>query len=106
MGISSRLNFIFQPSYEMGFIDKQGLIRIQKHKYVSGTYTYIDNAMQPWWNFVEEWIPMSVAPNMVTLWALIINISGVLLYLSHDFTQSQPMPIWYHFYASMCLFVY
>jgi len=70
----------------MGFINKEGLKRIQEHKYVSGTYTIIDNAMQPWWNFVAGLVPLSIAPNMVTLIGLILNISGVAVFLYHDTT--------------------
>jgi len=90
----------------MGFINKEGLKAIQEHKYVSGSYTFIDNAMTPWWNFVAGFIPHSIAPNMVTLIGLIINISGVAVFLYHDTTQTKEIPLWCHFYASMCLFLY
>ena len=90
----------------MGFIDKEGLIRIQKHKYVSGCYTIIDNAIQPWWNFVASLVPHSIAPNMVTLIALAVNISGCGVLLYHDTTQTKEVPLWCHYYAAACLFIY
>jgi len=72
----------------MGFIDKAGLLRIQQHKYVSGSYTIIDNLMQPFWNRVARFIPHSIAPNMVTLIGFVIMIWAAMVYLHHDTSQS------------------
>ena len=62
--------------------------------------------MQPFWNGVAKLIPHSIAPNMITLIGFLIQLSAVLLYLSHDTTLSKPMPIWMHVYGAVCLFIY
>jgi ethanolaminephosphotransferase len=90
----------------MSFINKEGLKRIQEHEYVSGSYTIIDNLMQPWWEFVAKLVPHSIAPNMVTLIGLGLNVSGVCVFLYHDTTQTKEIPMWCHLYGAMCLFLY
>jgi len=68
----------------MGFIDEDGLKHIKEHKYVSGNSTPLDNAMQPFWNASALLIPKKVAPNLVTLSALMIMTSTGLLIVYND----------------------
>jgi len=89
-----------------GFIDEKGLENIKTHKYVSGVYTPIDNLMGHWWELFVKIIPSSVAPNMVTLLALILTIINTVLFLYEDTTFTKPLPVSYHYLASFILFMY
>jgi len=55
------------------FITKEGLKNIKEHKYKSGGYSFLDNLMNPFWEFVVKLMPMTLAPNMITLIGVIIN---------------------------------
>ena len=47
-----------------------------------------------------------MAPNLITLVGLIINITGTVAYLYYDMTFSEPVPQWVYFYAATCAFLY
>ena len=89
-----------------GFIDAKGLENIKNHKYVSGVYTPLDNMMGYWWNCFVLVIPKSVAPNLVTLIALILAIANTILFLFEDTTFAKDIPISYHYLTAFTLFMY
>lgn len=62
----------------MGYITKQGLENLKLYKYMSGGYSWLDNIMNYWWEFTLNLIPMNMAPNLITLVGLIINMFGAL----------------------------
>jgi hypothetical protein len=76
-----------------GFIDEKGLENIKKHKYVSGVYTPLDNLLGYWWEIFVLVIPQSVAPNMVTLFALILTIFNAVLFMYQDTTFTKLLPV-------------
>ena len=90
----------------MGFIDKEGLKHIKEHKYVSGSSTYLETALQPFFNSCALLIPPKVAPNMVTLTGLLFNIIGCLTLLHHDSSMKKEVPPILQAGAAFCLFMY
>jgi len=42
------------------FISKEALVELKNYKYKSGEYTWLDNAMQPFWNWFVTLIPMVI----------------------------------------------
>lgn len=58
-------------------ITPEGLERIVHHAYVSGSWSFLDHLLNPWWNFVVELFPMWVAPNVITLVGTIILLSTI-----------------------------
>jgi ethanolaminephosphotransferase len=51
----------------MDYLSPSGLEAIKNHQYVPGCYTPLDNLLNPWWFWATERLPMSMAPNLVTL---------------------------------------
>jgi hypothetical protein len=51
----------------MDYLSPTGLKTIKNHRYVPGCYTPLDNLLNPWWFWATERLPMSMAPNLVTL---------------------------------------
>jgi len=47
-----------------------------------------------------------MAPNLVTLVGLIINMAGALMYLFYDTTFTIPLPAWMYFTTTACAFIY
>jgi hypothetical protein len=54
------------------YITEDGLKNIKNHKYQPGEYSAIDNLLNPFWVWIVEFLPMWMAPNLVTLLGLII----------------------------------
>lgn len=47
-------------------LTKDSLRTIREHKYVPGTYTWLDNALNPFWDRSVELMPIWLAPNAIT----------------------------------------
>ena len=59
--------FVTEPKIPgNGVISPQGLENIAHHKYQAGDYTVLDNLMNPIWTALVEFLPMTMAPNLVT----------------------------------------
>lgn len=61
------------------FISEAGISALKQHKYVSGKLTALDNKMTPFWNACVEYLPLWMAPNLVTLIGFVILLSSALL---------------------------
>lgn len=48
------------------------------HKYYAEDSSLLDPYLQPYWNFVVKLIPMWMAPNLITLAGLVVNIVTTL----------------------------
>lgn len=49
-------------------ITQAGLAQLKAYKYQSGAYTPLDTFLnQYWWTPVSEYLPMWIAPNLITL---------------------------------------
>ena len=90
----------------MGYITKEGLENLKHYKYVSGGYSSVDNLMNHYWEAVVKLVPLSIAPNLITLAGLLIQMSGSFLYLFYDTSLTQHMPWYFTFYSATCFFIY
>ncbi len=90
----------------MGYITNDGLKALKEYKYVSGGYSVMDKVMNHWWEFFVKLIPLWVAPNLITLVGLFINMSGSAVYMYYDMSFSEPVPQWVYFYATFAAFMY
>eukprot|EP00397_Hematodinium_sp_SG-2012_P010816 GEMP01010941.1.p1 GENE.GEMP01010941.1~~GEMP01010941.1.p1 ORF type:complete len:442 (+),score=52.30 GEMP01010941.1:68-1393(+) len=79
------------------YVTAQGAKNLKKYK-----YNAIDNSpiykfvLSPIAEFLVSFVPISVAPNLITLVAMILSISShaVIAYYSWDFTQDVPPWVW------------
>mmetsp|Transcript_44096 Transcript_44096/g.104339 ORF Transcript_44096/g.104339 Transcript_44096/m.104339 type:complete len:379 (+) Transcript_44096:56-1192(+) len=72
----------------------EGLDKIAHYGYTPGTYSALDMALQPTWNFLVTFLPRRLAPNCVTLCGLIpVLIAYVCLCLTGPSLESTP-PGW------------
>jgi phosphatidylglycerophosphate synthase len=88
------------------FITESGLKQLDKYEYKSGKYTWLDNALQPYWEGVIKLMPLWVAPNMITFIGWIILMSSTIIILYHDLTLHKDIPSWCFFYAAASLWIY
>lgn len=73
------------------YLSQDQLKRLDTYKYAAiDTSPLSQYVMHPFWNFVVEFIPMSVAPNVLTLAGFGCTLMNAVLLFYYD----------YHFYAS------
>jgi ethanolaminephosphotransferase len=85
-----------------------GLVHIALHKYKSGTYTPLDNALNGFWFACAERLPLWMAPNMVTLIGLLFNVFAYVLVVRHQGggLMEGALPPWVNVACAVCLFLY
>jgi phosphatidylglycerophosphate synthase len=70
-------------AFEGGFIEPDGIRNLALHKYQSGTYTALDNFMNPFWLYLAKFVPSYISPNLVTITGFVIQFSTLVLAFSH-----------------------
>lgn len=88
------------------FLSNEELERLAKHKYSASGVSVLDPAIQPFWKWVVELLPVWLAPNALTLAGLVINglATAVLMLYSSDCKQHAPK--WCYFLCAFALFLY
>jgi len=82
------------------------LKRLSDHKYNCTSSSLLEPFLQPWWNWVVSQIPIWLAPNLITITGLAVNIitSLVLIYVNPDGKQETPR--WAALLCAMGIFIY
>lgn len=72
--------------YKEKLLSPGQLRRLSEHKYSCTTNSFLDGSLQPWWNWLVSKIPLWLAPNLITIVGLIVNIATtlILIYYSPD----------------------
>lgn len=75
--------------YPDELLEQKQLVKLSQHKYSSSGSTLFDPFMQVFWNWFVQKLPMSIAPNALTITGLIINVitTIILIYYSPDGRQ-------------------
>ena len=73
-------------------LSTQHLKRLGEHKYSCTSASLLEPYLQPWWNWVVQCLPLWLAPNLITITGLFINIltSLILVYYNPDGLQEVP----------------
>ena len=79
---------------------------MKKYKYVSCEASILDKRMNPFWNWAVEFLPMWLAPNMVTLLGLMITVPSILQYLYYDWTMTEKFPPQCYYFSAAAAFLY
>lgn len=75
-------------------LTEQQLKRLKEHKYSSEGTTIFDPFMQKFWKQLVEYCPMWVAPNLLTVIGLAVNIgTSVLLMIETNGAKEQVIDI-------------
>ncbi|CAF1041875.1 unnamed protein product [Rotaria sordida] len=87
-------------------LTEQQLKRLKEHKYASEGITLFDPIMQEFWKWLVEYCPLWVAPNLLTIVGLALNIgTSVLLMIETDGAKEQ-CSRWIYFLTALGLFIY
>ena len=90
----------------MGYLTDASIQQLKKYKYVSGGYTYFDNIMYNFWNLCVRFLPMWMAPNLVTLIGFFFMLSCEAVCLMYDVNFKNDIPSWVMYWLAAGTFVY
>jgi len=94
---------IFQESPILSEREIRGL---KEHKYSSSCASLLDPIMQRFWNWFVGLVPLWVAPNLITMVGLMVNILTTLLVVYHCPTATELAPWWSTASCALGLFIY
>lgn len=76
-------------------LTEQQLTRLKEHKYASAGITLFDPVMQEFWKWLVEYCPLWVAPNLLTIVGLALNIgTSVLLMIETNGAKEEVKDDW------------
>ena len=76
-------------------LTEQQLTRLKEHKYASEGITLFDPVMQEFWKWLVQYCPLWVAPNLVTIVGLVLNIgTSVLLMIETNGAKEEVKNDW------------
>ncbi|ESL09634.1 aminoalcohol phosphotransferase [Trypanosoma rangeli SC58] len=88
-------------------IPPEYLPNLKKYKYCGSDSSILGRCiMQPYWNFIVNLVPMTVAPNAITLTGFLIGVSSSILVMFYYFFYDAVYPAWVWYYAAVALFMY
>ena len=88
------------------FITPDGLVALKNYKYHSGKYTWLDGAMNPFWEAAVQLMPTCVAPNLITFIGWLLIIFSYANILRFDYTLQKDVPGYCFILAAFCVWAY
>ncbi|XP_035673363.1 cholinephosphotransferase 1-like isoform X2 [Branchiostoma floridae] len=79
---------------------------LDEHKYSASGTSAVEPVMQVFWRWLVEKVPLWVAPNLITLVGLIINVVTSLLLMYYSPTAKEEAPAWVYMSCAVGLFLY
>lgn len=62
--------------------------------------------MQPFWRWAVNFLPITMAPNLVTLVGFFAIVASFLLFAFFSPSISESAPSWVYLFAAFCMFFY
>ncbi|XP_042239785.1 cholinephosphotransferase 1-like isoform X3 [Homarus americanus] len=90
----------------MGQLTHAQLRRLDEHKYSCTSSSLMDPMMQKWWCWLVDQCSRTLAPNLITITGLLINIVTSLLLVYYSPDAKQEVPRWACFLCALGLFTY
>jgi hypothetical protein len=88
------------------YLSKKALENLKSYKYKSGEYSFLDKILTPFWNRFVEFLPMWLAPNLVTLLGLFFMFASAMQYLPYDTSLTMEFSPLTNFVSAFCIFMY
>ncbi|XP_017772688.1 PREDICTED: choline/ethanolaminephosphotransferase 1 isoform X2 [Nicrophorus vespilloides] len=92
--------------YKERLLSDVQLKRLGEHKYSCTSNSICDTLLQPWWNWLVSKVPIWLAPNLITLIGLFVNISTTLILVWYSPDAKSEAPRWTFALCGFGLFVY
>ncbi|XP_017148286.1 cholinephosphotransferase 1 isoform X1 [Drosophila miranda] len=91
---------------ESHILSAQQLRKLSEHKYSCFSASLLDPLLQPWWNWLVGQTPLWLAPNLITIVGLILNIVTTLILICYSPNGVEAPPRWTCALCALGLFVY
>ncbi|XP_046816067.1 cholinephosphotransferase 1 isoform X6 [Vespa crabro] len=92
--------------YKEKLLSPGQLKRLSEHKYSCTTNSLLDAFLQPWWDWLVSKVPLWLAPNLITILGLIVNIVTTLILVYYSPDAKVEAPRWACFLCALGLFIY
>nr|XP_033341482.1 cholinephosphotransferase 1 isoform X3 [Megalopta genalis] len=92
--------------YKENLLSPGQLKRLSEHKYSCTTNSLLDGLLQPWWDWLVSKVPLWLAPNLITILGLIVNIVTTLILVYYSPDARTEAPRWACFLCALGLFIY
>jgi len=92
--------------YKERLLSNSQIMKLQKHKYATDSDSIVDPYMQPWWNFVVSLMPMWLAPNLITISGLAVNLLAAFMLIFSCPTATEEVPGWIPLSVCLGMFIY
>ncbi|XP_018316431.1 choline/ethanolaminephosphotransferase 1 isoform X5 [Mycetomoellerius zeteki] len=92
--------------YKDRLLSSGQLKRLSEHKYSCTSNSILDGLLQPWWDWLVSKVPLWLAPNLITVLGLIVNIVTTLILVYYSPDARTEAPRWACFLCALGLFIY
>ncbi|XP_035898451.1 cholinephosphotransferase 1 isoform X3 [Anopheles stephensi] len=92
--------------YKQKLLHPAQLKKLYDHKYSCTNVSLMDPFLQPWWCWLVSKVPLWLAPNLITIVGLLINIITTLILISFSPTGREEPPRWASALCGIGLFIY
>ncbi|XP_063823106.1 cholinephosphotransferase 1 isoform X3 [Ostrinia nubilalis] len=92
--------------YKERILNAAQLKRLSEHKYSCVSASLLDAWLQPWWCWLVSKTPLWLAPNLITILGLIVNIVTTLILVWYSPDARQDPPRWACALCALGVFVY
>ncbi|XP_064215020.1 cholinephosphotransferase 1 isoform X5 [Tribolium castaneum] len=92
--------------YKERLLSDAQLKRLGEHQYSCQSVSILDKLLQPYWNWLTSKVPIWLAPNLITILGLIVNIVTALILIWFSPDAKQEAPRWACGLCGFGLFVY
>ncbi|XP_026748261.1 cholinephosphotransferase 1 isoform X4 [Galleria mellonella] len=91
---------------EKKILNAAQLKRLSEHKYSCTSDSILDALLQPWWCWLVSKTPLWLAPNLITILGLIVNIVTTLILVWYSPDARQNPPGWSFALCALGVFIY
>lgn len=82
------------------------LAHFSDHKYNCISNSLLDKFLQHWWCFLVSKTPLYIAPNLLTIVGLLVNILTSVILIWHSPDAKTEAPRWCYLACAIGLFIY
>lgn len=87
-------------------LSRHQLKKLEEHRYSSAGHSLLEPFMQPYWEWLVGHVPTWMAPNLITIVGLAINIFTTLILICYCPTATEQAPLWAYLSCAVGLFLY
>ncbi|XP_072336804.1 choline/ethanolaminephosphotransferase 1-like isoform X1 [Scyliorhinus torazame] len=87
-------------------LSRQQLKRLEEHRYRSAGASLLEPLMQAWWERLVRRLPLWIAPNVITITGLAVNVCTTIILMVYCPTATEQAPLWAYLACALGLFIY